>query len=246
MKTNNFKIRVIDNFKYIIGFILIIIALQWLEENLLLNNWMVQLIKTISIAALAAFIWEIFASHKQHEMTRELLEMNHASIKSGVSNYWGNFRKIDWESELSDAKEIEVFVHYARTLLNSNEELFMALANSGTKFTFYFPNFRNEELMKQISASMRDLTVDELVKKINESIVFVKKMKSEVKLVNIIPKYSFYFIDNKHCIFSPGKHSKEKEIVPGLKFTQNIYTNQPFFDYLANERDFLKENSEGV
>lgn len=207
-----------------------------------------------------AVIWELLVHHDfLRDVSRELASvvglsrLEHAITVAGLTNLQliADFQGgIDWSSYFQAAREIDVFVGYAKTWRRSVGTHILAAARRGdfARLRVFLPDPNNREVLQELARRFNDgsgVSTDEIASRINEAVQDFKKWfagsldKLSIHFHAIPLMYSAYRFDDR-AIIAFYKHRSARELAIPVVFFKR---GGELFQFLEKEVEWVEKNS---
>lgn len=235
-----------------LGFSLLVLS-NYLQEHGAQSIWVsiVRDLASLFIGSMVlSIIWEFYTKRSLMEEFFYSNNISHDIGKTGLMNITDRWNGvIDWPSELNQTNNLCIFFIYGSTWLKTNNSYLKRFAqNPRNKAVFILPNPNHRLIMESLAFRLETsegrLTLEAMSDKINESIQEIKaiyksepEQRLEIYIVDTIPVYSYYELDNK-VIIAFYKHKKCRDDVPHIVFNKSGtlfgYFSKDIFDMLDN------------
>lgn len=230
-----------------IGALLIVLSVTVSEItepfNSLLRDFGSVIIASVSIAVIWDFVSRRTFLKEVLSVTKLAEDIDETGL-IGISPKWHG--QINWPELFSRAKVLKVFFMYGNTWRNSNREYITKFAKkAGTKAIIVFPDYENQELMKQICLEV-EYTPEKLTRHIKDAEVDFKEMfgnknKLSIWHTSVFPIYSYYGFDHTSIVTFYSLDRKKVE-VPTLMINNSGSLDKFFsrdFKSMLTEKDSI-------
>lgn len=179
------------------------------------TNIVVPILSTIASITGVSTVWEFFAKYNFARQIVALVGISSNIEESGIFECVSDFKKINWDEEVRNTKNLYIVITHATTWRNQNREILCKFVANGGHIHVSLPNTDNNELMKEydVRYEYRSGTTKDKVEEAKQDFI---NIGAEVSIYNKSIQTSYYYMDD-HAIMVPFNHLKNKGTVPALK-----------------------------
>lgn len=208
---------------------------------------------TVMITVMSFFL--TYMCIELEKYTRAIREENETRkyqflIENGITEYYSDFTKIDFEGEIKGTRKIQLLIMYARGFVTRNTDAIRSfLGKDGSilelsiieddlnhpvyKYLTRKYEFTSEKLRDSIGNFM-DFLLNHIAPHIHENSRII------VHFIDYLPTYSLYIFDTSAYITLYKTAPKRTNGVPTFKVEKTSYSD--FFDFLSDDFTELSEH----
>jgi len=262
-KTINNALKIIDRLLLLLSILssIIFFLLYYFADNIFkyLEQSTITLIKSLMVGFLSVvfpFVISYFVLKKVQELKAsqtkiDLVNDISSTILPKLKNYLIKpeqnyelieFDKIKWEELLSEAKNVDIFVHYFDTWLRNNCDLIKGIFYRDGNINIIIPCIKNNTIIKIIKQRFPEYTEKQIKQKIYGTSEKIYEYKKNINkgLLNIyetneLGYYCGIKIDEKYFIYSSYEHIRNDRKILGPTFIIRIDKEQSIGKWFDKE-----------
>ena len=152
------------------------------------------------------------------------------------------FDKIKWEELLSDARNVDIFVHYFDTWMRNNSESLKGIFSRNGTIRIIIPSVKNKNLVKTIKQRFPEYNENQIKEKINGTKGKLCEYKNginqgilETYETSELGYYCGIKIDEKYFIYSSYEHIRTDRKILGPTFIIRIDKEPKLNEWFTKE-----------